>query len=137
MTPPKPHRRLASRAAAFVLGAALALLATSISAAIVIGDSNRTRGVAWGVGTSAGQCRDVIDKMRNNWFDVRPIVAPKSKTRKAKRMRPRRKDFYCVSPAYASNAMRKIVPLTTGLECFELQGRGFCCDRQLQRCATM
>ena len=88
-------------------------------------------GFIWGVGVG-GNCRNVVDKMRRNWMDVRPIVAPKSKS-----MRPRSRDFYCVSPYYTQQARPKLATTLTGLKCFDLQGKGFCCDAQLSQCATL
>lgn len=102
------------------------------SGAVSIGNTPSGGGFTWGVGVGGGTCSDVIDAMRSNWFDVRAIVSPKTKA-----MRPRSRDFYCVSPAYIEHARPKVVPMTTGLKCFELQDRGFCCDSQHQRCATM
>ena len=102
------------------------------SGAVTIGSTPSGGGLTWGVGLGGGTCTDVIDKMRSNWFDVRAIVSPKSRA-----MRPRSRDFYCVSPAYIEHAHPKVVPMSTGLKCFELQDGGFCCDSQHMRCATM
>ena len=119
-------------AVAALLGLALAFTASS-SGAVTIGSSPSSGGgLTWGAGIGVGSCRDVISKMRSNWFDVRSIVSPKTKA-----MRPRSRDFYCVSPAYIEHAMPKVVPMTTGLKCFEIQDKGFCCDSRYQQCATM
>ena len=122
-----------SRAALAVLfGSVIALLALP-SAAVSVGSTpSGGGGFTWGAGIGGGNCTDVIAKMRSNWLDVRRIVAPKTTT-----MRPRRRDFYCISPAYIEHAMQKVVPMTTGLKCFEIQDRGFCCDTRYQQCATM
>lgn len=117
-------------ALAVLLGATMAFGVSS--GAVTITSTPGGSGVSWGVGLGGGTCTDVIDKMRSNWFDVRPIVSPNTKA-----MRPRTRDFYCVSPAYIEHSRPKVVPMSTGLKCFELQDRGFCCDSQYQRCATM
>ena len=119
------------RAAVAVLLALTVAFGVS-SGAVTISSTPSGSGVSWGVGLGGGTCTDVIDKMRSNWFDVRPIVSPSTKA-----MRPRSRDFYCVSPAYIEHSRPKVVPMSTGLKCFELQDRGFCCDEQYQRCATM
>ena len=104
---------------------------TSSGAAAVGSPPGGGGGFTWGVGVGAN-CNDVVDKIRRNWIDVRPVIAPDSNA-----MRPRSRDFYCVSPAYIDQALPKVVPLTTGLKCFEVQGKGFCCDQRYQQCATM
>ena len=73
-----------------------------------------------------------MDKIRRNWMDVKTVIAPKSRA-----MRPRSRDFYCVSPYYTQEAHPKMVSMMTGLKCFDLNGQGFCCDDQLRQCATM
>ena len=102
------------------------------SAAVSVGSTPSGGGFTWGAGIGGGNCTDVIAKMRSNWLDVRRVVAPKTTS-----MRPRTRDFYCVSPAYIEHAMQKVVPMTTGLKCFEIQDKGFCCDTRYQQCATM
>lgn len=110
----------------------LALLALGISSgATTIGSQPGGGGFTWGVGVGAN-CNDAVAKIRRNWMDVRGVIAPDSKL-----MRPRPRDFYCVSPAYVRDALPKVVPMSTGLRCFDIQGRGFCCDRQVQQCAAM
>lgn len=116
-------------AVAVLLGPAA--LAPAAIGAVSAGSQPNSGGLTWGVGVGAN-CRDVIERMRRNWLDVRGIVAPDSKS-----MRPRSRGFYCVSPAYARESLPKTVPMTTGLRCFDIQGKGFCCDRRLEQCATM
>ena len=123
------RRYLAAAFGAGVLGFAL-LLALPAVGAVSTGTPGGS-GFSWGVGVG-GNCRNVIERMRRNWMNVRDIVAPESKA-----MRPRARGFYCVSPGYARESLPKVVPMTTGLQCFELQGKGFCCDRRLEQCATM
>ena len=96
-----------------------------------IGSSPGGGGFTWGVGVGS-TCSDVVDKIRRSWMDVRPIIAPKSKA-----MRPRTREFYCVSPYYTQEAHPRVVSMMSGLKCFDLNGQGFCCDDQLQQCATM
>lgn len=130
---PRP-RSWATRALAALGAAALGfalLLALPATGAVSTGTGAGSGGFSWGVGVGSN-CRDVIERMRRNWMNVRDIVAPDSKA-----MRPRARGFYCVSPAYARESLPKVVPMTTGLQCFELQGKGFCCDRRLEQCATM
>ncbi len=117
-------------AVAVVLGIAM-LAPPAASGAVSAGSQPNSGGLTWGVGVGAN-CRDVIARMRRNWLDVRSIVAPDSKS-----MRPRSRGFYCVSPAYVQESLPKTVPMTTGLRCFDIQGKGFCCDRRLEQCATM
>ena len=119
-------------AAAAILGAAL-LLALPAAGAVSTGGptSSGGGGFSWGVGVGA-TCHDVIERIRRNWMDVRDVIAPDSTA-----MRPRARGFYCVSPEYTRESLPKTVPLTTGLQCFEIQGKGFCCDRRLRQCATM
>lgn len=126
-----PRGRGSHGLAAFLFGVAAALAASS-SSAVTITSTPSGSGVTWGAGIGVGSCGDVISKMRSNWFDVRAIVSPKNKV-----MRPSSRDFYCVSPGYIEHSMPKVVPLTTGLRCFQLQDRGFCCDLQYRQCATM
>lgn len=109
----------------------VALLLPSAAGAASVGSQPNSGGLTWGVGIGAS-CRDVIERMRRNWLDVRSIVAPDSKS-----MRPRSRSFYCVSPAYVQESLPKAVPMTTGLQCFDIRGQGFCCDRRLEQCATM
>lgn len=118
------------RLAAAVVLAAAALFSGS-SGAVSIGSSPGGGGFTWGVGVGA-DCNRVVEKIRRNWMDVRGVIAPKSK-----QMRPRSRDFYCVSPAYIENAIPRVVPLTSGLRCFDVQGKGFCCDSHHRQCATM
>ena len=118
------------RVAAAVVLAAGALF-SGASGAVSIGSSPGGGGFTWGVGVGAN-CNQVVEKMRRNWMDVRPVIAPKSK-----QMRPRSRDFYCVSPAYIQDAIPRVVPMTSGLQCFDVQGKGFCCDRSHRQCATM
>lgn len=122
-------RAIAATLGAGVLGFAL-LLALPAGGAVSTGTPGGS-GFSWGVGVG-GNCRDVIERIRRNWMNVRDIIAPESKA-----MRPRARGFYCVSPGYARESLPKVVPMTTGLQCFELQGQGFCCDRRLEQCATM
>ena len=131
---PRP-RSWATRALAALGAAALGfalLLALPAAGAVSTGTgAGSGGGFSWGVGVGTN-CSDVIERMRRNWMDVRDIVAPDSKA-----MRPRARGFYCIAPAYARDSLPKVVPMTTGLQCFELQGKGFCCDRRLEQCATM
>lgn len=131
---PRP-RSWATRALAALGAAALGfalLLALPATGAVSTGTgAGSGGGFSWGVGVGTN-CSDVIERMRRNWMDVRDIVAPDSKA-----MRPRARGFYCIAPAYARDSLPKVVPMTTGLQCFELQGKGFCCDRRLEQCATM
>ncbi len=101
------------------------------SGAVTIGNSPGGGGFTWGVGVG-GNCRDVVDKIRRNWMDVKGVIAPESKA-----MRPRSRDFYCVSPYYTQEAHPKPVSMLSGLKCYDLGGKGFCCDSRLQQCATM
>ena len=103
----------------------------AVNPTTAIGSSPGGGGFTWGVGVGT-TCSDVVDKMRRNWMDVKPVIAPKSKA-----MRPRSRDFYCVSPYYTQEAHPKVVSMMTGLRCFDLNGQGFCCDDQLRQCATM
>ena len=128
----KPTGPVISSRVVLVVLLGLAVAFGASSGAVSVGSTPGGGGFTWGVGVGGGTCTDVIDKMRSNWFDVRAIVSPKTKA-----MRPRSRDFYCVSPAYIEHAQPKVVPMSTGLKCFELQDRGFCCDSQFQRCATM
>lgn len=125
------RRRLAPVALAAVVLLGSAALAPAAVGAVSVGSQPNSGGLTWGVGIGAS-CRDVVERMRRNWLDVRGIVAPGSKS-----MRPRSSNFYCVAPAYAQESLPKTVPMTTGLRCFDSQGKGFCCDRRLEQCATM
>ena len=116
--------------AAAILGTALVALPAG-GAVSTGGPTSGGGGFSWGVGVGA-TCHDVIERIRRNWMDVRDVVAPNSTA-----MRPRARGFYCVSPEYTRESLPKTVPLTTGLQCFEIQGKGFCCDRRLRQCATM
>ena len=101
------------------------------SGAVSTGNASGGGGFTWGVGVG-GSCRDVVDRIRRNWMDVKGVIAPESKA-----VRPRSRDFYCISPGYTQSAHPKPVSLLSGLKCFELSGKGFCCDAHLQQCATM
>ena len=115
-----------------VLAAVLALsVASSAAGAVAVGNQPGGGGFTWGVGIGAN-CQQVVEKIRRNWMDVRPVLAPDSRA-----MRPRSRDFFCVSPDYIREAMPKVVPMTTGLKCFAVQGQAFCCDNQHQQCAAM
>lgn len=103
----------------------------AVNPTTAIGSPPGGGGFTWGVGVGS-KCTDVVDKIRRNWFDVRGVLAPKSKT-----MRPRSRDFYCVSPYYTQDAYPKVVSMATGLKCFDLNGQPFCCDDQLRECAAM
>ena len=96
-----------------------------------IGSSPAGGGFTWGVGVG-GNCSDVVDLIRRNWMDVKPVISPKSKA-----MRPRSREFYCVSPYYTQDAHPKVVSMLSGLKCFDLNGLGFCCDADLRQCAAM
>ena len=96
-----------------------------------IGSSPGGGGFTWGVG-AGGTCSDVVDKIRRNWMDVKNVISPKSRA-----MRPRSRDFFCVSPYYTQDAHPKVVSMLSGLKCYELSGQGFCCDADLRQCATM
>lgn len=132
---PLRSRSAAANAMTAALGAGalgfFLLLAPTAAGAVSGGTGSGGSGFSWGVGVG-GNCRDVIERIRRNWMDVRDVIAPESKA-----MRPRARGFYCVSPGYARESLPKIVPMTTGLQCFEIQGKGFCCDRRLEQCATM
>lgn len=118
--------------AVFLISAGVMFAGSTSSGAVSVGSPpGGGGGFTWGVGVGAN-CNDVVSKIRRNWLDVRPVIAPDSNA-----MRPRARDFYCVSPAYIEQALPKVVPLTSGLKCFDLQGKGFCCDRRYQQCATM
>lgn len=116
---------------ALLLGIVVLFAGASSAGAAAGGTSPGGGGFTWGVGIG-GNCRDVVDKIKRNWMDVRSVIAPKSKT-----MRPRSRDFYCVSPYYAQSAMPKPVASLSGLKCFDLEGKSFCCDARLEQCATM
>ncbi len=106
-------------------------LAFSVAGAVAVGNQPGGGGFTWGVGIGAN-CQQVVEKIRRNWMEVRPVLAPDSRA-----MRPRSRDFFCVSPDYIREAMPKVVPMTTGLKCFDVQGQPFCCDNQHQQCAAM
>ena len=126
-----PHRVLRVVAATSVC-TTMAFIGASSSGAVSVGSPpGGGGGFTWGVGVG-GSCNDVVAKIRRNWMDVRTVIAPDSKL-----MRPRSRDFFCVSPAYIQDALPKVVPMSTGLRCFDVQGKGFCCDQQYQQCATM
>ena len=112
-----------------LLGAFAVFVVSSVGAAVAVGNQPGG-GFTWGVGFG-GNCNAVVEKIRRNWLDVRPVLAPKSKA-----MRPRSRDFFCVSPDYIREAMPKVVPMTTGLKCFDVQGQAFCCDNRYQQCAA-
>ena len=118
------------RVLGFLLGA-LAVSSVPSAGAVAVGNQPGGGGFTWGVGVG-GNCTSVVEKIRRNWMDVRPVLAPESRV-----MRPRSRDFFCVSPAYIREAMPKVVPMTTGLKCFDVQGQAFCCDNQYQQCAAM
>lgn len=121
------HRKMRSLG---VLLGAFAVSIVSSAGAVAVGNQPGGGGFTWGVGIG-GNCTAVVERIRRNWLDVRPVLAPKSKT-----MRPRSREFFCVSPAYVREAMPKVVPMTTGLKCFDVQGQAFCCDNQYQQCAA-
>ena len=113
-----------------VLLGVFALCVASSAGAVAVGNQPGGGGFTWGVGFG-GNCNTVVEKIRRNWMDVRPVLAPKSKA-----MRPRSRDFFCVSPDYIREAMPKVVPMTTGLKCFDVQGQAFCCDNRYEQCAA-
>ena len=124
--------RVSRLVATMSICATVALVGVSSSGAVTVGSPpSGGGGFTWGVGVG-GTCHSVVEKIRRNWMDVRDVMAPDSKA-----MRPRSRDFYCVSPAYVQDALPKVVPMSTGLRCFNVQGKGFCCDRQYQQCAAM
>jgi len=128
----RPNRTTCCRGVGFVLFTAALLVGAPSSGQVTVGSSpSGNGGFTWGVGTGGGTCRSVVETMRRNWMDVRGVVDPESKS-----MRPRSRDFYCVSPQYALDALPKAVGGFSGLKCFDLQGKGFCCDARLQQCAT-
>ncbi len=86
-------------------------------------------GLEAGVG---GNCSDVKQQIRRDWFSVKKFFQPNSENLK----RPRSRDFFCISPAYA----REAFPQRSGsisLKCYVIQGQHFCCDSRLQACAGL
>lgn len=115
---------------AAILIAALAAAAAA-PAALSTGNAQGSAGVTWGASVG-GDCRDVVRRMRGNWMEVRRVVAPK-----AAGVAPSRRDFYCISPDYTREARQKFTSTPAGLRCYDVGGRGFCCDSKLRQCATL
>ncbi len=82
-------------------------------------------------GLGGGSCTDVKQQIRRDWFSVKKFFQPNSDLK-----RPRSRDFFCISPAYA----REAFPQRSGsisLKCYVIQGQHFCCDSRLQACAGL
>jgi len=87
-----------------------------------------------GVGSGARSCRDVSRAIIDEWFTLKNIMSPDSKSLK----RPKVSDFQCVSPYY----VRDLIPRGTlgqgKLSCFSPDSSAaICCDKRLQICATL
>ncbi len=106
----------------------IAVLVVTLSASAQPGVQS---GPQFGVRTGGGICNEVIRTMRDEWFDVKRLLSTDRGLRK-----PSERDFSCVHPGYARQAMPKHVP-SMALQCFEEQGFVFCCDRSLRQCATL
>ena len=83
----------------------------------------------FGGGVGSSGCQDVSRQILRNWFDVQDIMSAGNDSR-----RPSAKDLHCVSPAYVRDAIPRRAG-ASGLHCFDVQGKGICCDAQLQECA--
>ena len=90
--------------------------------------------VDFGVTSGAADCRDVARAIISEWFTVKSIMSPGSKTLK----RPRATEFQCISPYYVRDLIPKSAFGHGKLTCFAPDsGGGICCDQKLKSCATL
>ena len=81
------------------------------------------------IGVGSTGCQDVSRQILHDWFDVGDILSPDGKGG-----RPSADDLQCVSPASVRDAMPRRVA-GSALKCFNLHGKGVCCDAQMRECA--
>ena len=86
----------------------------------------------FGARAGGGSCSNVKRQITRDWLQLKSFFG----AGKEKSMRPKSKDFFCVSPYYARNAVKKNAVSFT-LKCFTLQTRNFCCDSSLTECASL
>jgi hypothetical protein len=82
------------------------------------------------IGMGSSGCAEVSRQIVRDWFDVGDMMGEDGKSN-----RPSVHDLQCVSPAYVQDAIPRRAG-ASGLKCYKVQGRGVCCDPQLQECAT-
>ena len=81
-------------------------------------------------------CSPLVSTITRRWMDVKQVMLPMT----AKLRRPKREDFFCVSPYYLRNALERRVGIDTDLRCYSNpanNGLGMCCDQALQTCAQL
>ncbi len=86
----------------------------------------------FGAGVGGGSCSNVTRLISRDWLQLKGFFG----VGKEKQMRPKSKDFFCVSPYYVRDAVKKNAVSFT-LKCFTLQTRNFCCDSKLTECASI
>lgn len=81
-------------------------------------------------------CLPLVRKITRHWFDVKQLMLPPS----AKLLRPKKEDFFCVSPYSLRNLLERHVASDTDLRCYPNpanNGLGICCDKALQTCTQL
>ena len=101
-----------------------------VLAVVLLVASQASAQPTFGIGVGSTGCADVARQIVRDWFDVRELLSGD-----AKATRPAAGDLQCVDPAYLRGAMAWHGGITN-LKCFEVDGRGVCCDAQMQECAT-
>lgn len=82
-------------------------------------------------------CLPLVSKVMRRWFDVKRFMLPPS----AKLRRPKKEDFFCVSPYSLRNVLEHRVAPDVDLRCYPNpatnNGPGICCDQALQICIQL
>ncbi len=90
--------------------------------------------IDYGVTSGAPDCRDVARTIISEWFTLKSLMSPGSKSLK----RPRATEFQCISPYYVRDLLPKSALGQGKLTCFSSEsGVGICCDQRLRSCATL
>ena len=81
-------------------------------------------------------CLPLVSKITRRWFDVKQLMLPTS----TKLRRPKKEDFFCVSPYSLRHLLERRMTGDTDLRCYPNpanNGLGICCDKTLQTCAQL
>ena len=89
--------------------------------------SSATLGAGFEAGMGGGSCSEVKRQIIRDWIQLKSFFRDGDQNLK----RPKSRDFFCVSPSYARNAMQKSA-VSFGLKCYTVQGQSFCCDSRLE-----
>jgi hypothetical protein len=94
--------------------------------------SPTAHGAGFDANIGGGNCMDVKRQITRDWMQLKSFFRADSQNMK----RPKSKDFFCVSPSYVRNAVKNN-SVSHVLNCYTLQGQGFCCDSALNECAGL